>query len=153
MHRPLVLLLVAVVLLGAACGGSGSEATSPEGEPTAPATATSGPAQTGSGDVRVTFEAVCRIDFNGRGEIDIRYSARVEGTANLTRVRLIVNGVEVEDSGPISQKEFRRIATIPGQAGQSYTYQVVADAPGAHSPRVQSIVQCPLPPTPSGPRA
>lgn len=102
--------------------------------------------------LRLTYEAVCRITSEGRGEIDIRYTAVALGEAPLSRVRLLVNGIQVEDSGPLAQRELRRIATVPGQAGRSYTYIVLAEADGAQAPRVQNVVQCPQPPTPAGPR-
>jgi hypothetical protein len=147
------LLLIALLLVG--CGRDGRDGHA-DASPTAAATTTAASPSPAPADgptqVSVTFEASCRVDPAGKTEVEIRYTARTQGEAILSRVRLIVNGREFEDSGPLSQREYRRIATVPGQPGQTYVYQIVAEAEGAQPPRFQSIVQCPQPPTPTGPR-
>src|SRR5687767_10191464 len=61
------------------------EAPSPTSEPTAEAAAS------GPGQVRASIEASCRSNALGT-EIEVRYSARAENGAKLSRVRLIVDG-------------------------------------------------------------
>jgi hypothetical protein len=154
-------LLVTFSALVVACGDSTALPThtpaAPEPTATAPADEGAGAGSSSSSSasanqVAVRVEAVCRIGPDGTGELEVRYSASAQGEVNLARVRLMVNGREADDSGPLSQKEYRRIATLRGEAGERYTYQVVVQAPGALPPNVQGSIQCPPPPTP-GPRA
>jgi hypothetical protein len=97
------------------------------------------------GQVRASIEASCRSNALAT-EIEVRYSARAENGARLSRVRLIVDGAVAEDSGPLNQTEFRKIATVTGEPGGRHSYQVTAEAPNSAPASVRSVIQCPRAP-------
>ena len=145
--------LLTVALLAAACGGATGSSPVATAEPTKTpaATATPEPTETGPARVRASIEASCRVGA-GQGEIVVRYGAVAEGSTLLSRVRLLIDEKVSEDSGVLSQKEYRRIATLPVAPGTRHSYGVIAEAPGAPPASVRSIIQCPAAPTPAGPR-
>ena len=133
-----------------ACSGGDDQTPQP---PTEQAPTSTGPAtNSGQGQVGVSLEARCVVSQE-RAELIVTYGARAEGGARLSRVKLLVNNQQIEDSGPLSQAEYRRVATIQAEAGRTYSYQVVAESPGLVAPAPRSFVTCPQPPTPTpGPR-
>jgi len=152
--RARILLALLTTALLAACAGAGSSppAATEEATRSVPtATVTPEPTETGPARVRASIEASCRVG-SGQGEIVVRYGAVAEGSTLLSRVRLLIDEKVSEDSGSLSQKEYRRIATLPVAPGTRHSYGVIAEAPGAPPASVRSIIQCPAAPTPAGPR-
>jgi len=152
-RQPCVLLvaLLTAALLAACAGAGSSPAATAEPTETPAATATPEPTETGPARVRASIEATCRVG-SGQGEIVVRYGAAAEGSTLLSRVRLLIDEKVSEDSGSLSQREYRRIATLPVTPGTRHSYGVIAEAPGAPPASVRSIIQCPAAPTPAGPR-
>ncbi len=143
---PVAVLVLSVVLT--ACGGSSVEKAVPAPSPSAAATpappVTPEAIESGPGRVRATIEATCRAGPGpSQAEITVRYSAQAEGSARLSRVRLLFDEKLAEDSGALSQKEYVRIATISAQPGSSHSYQVIAEAPGQPPNSVRSFIACP----------
>lgn len=163
------LALLAAAVLSACSGGAGTRAiveaiasgtpvtsgTSMPAASTAPAIAssTAEPTQSGPPALRSSISSSCRI-VGGNAEIRVEYSVSALGSTQLSRVRLLQDGAEVEDSGPLEQRQFRRIATFKVEPGVRRTYRVAAEAPGATAGNVQSTVQCGTTASPTpGPRA
>ena len=142
-------LLLSGALIAVACGGGGDKpaaTATPEPTPTAQVV------ESGPGQVRASLEATCRVSQE-KAELIVTYGARAEGGARLSRVRLLLNNQTVEDTGPLSQAEYRRVATLAVAPGGTYVYQVLAESPGLVGPSARSSITCPGRPTPTlGPR-
>lgn len=151
------LLAVLACLPLAACGGdgpyTGDGAPASSGTVAPIASSTPEPTQSGPPQLRSSISGSCRITATG-AEIRVEYGATAVGSTQLTRVRLLQDGREIEDSGPLEQIRFTRVATLQVQPGEEHVYRVTAEALGARSGNVQSTVRCGRLPTPSpGPRA
>jgi hypothetical protein len=86
-------------------------------------------------------------------EVRVQYSVTAFGATTLQRVLLVEDGREVLDSGPLERRQFRNTAVFQVEPGDTRTYRVAAEAPGAASPNAQSTVRCGLTATPTaGPR-
>ncbi len=157
---PALLLLLAV--LGLSCSGkSDGPSDGPSGAAAVEASATRAPAPTfapeptqpGPARLSSSIAGSCRITATG-AEIRVEYTVMAFGSAQLQRVRLLQDGREVEDSGPLEQRRYVRVATFKVEPGDQHTYRIAAEAPGASQASVQSTVRCGTVPTPSpGPRA
>jgi hypothetical protein len=137
-HALPALGLLIVALLAAAC--SDGDEPQPAATPVAEATQRAGGATT----VRASVEAVCRAGPFG-AELEVRYGGRAEGAARLSRVRLFVDDRLREDSGPLDQESYLRIATFDVEAGSRHTYRVTAEAPGAAPASIGGAIGCPRP--------
>jgi hypothetical protein len=139
-----------------ACGGkhSGGSDQGPDSAASTPIVAST-PIPTASGPpgIKTTISGSCRITSTG-AVITVDYAATAVGSTVLTRVRLLQDGQEAEDSGPLQQEQYHRVATFDVQPGEGHTYRVVAESTTGPGPNVQSTVRCPGQPTVRpGPRA
>ena len=147
----LCFLLVWVI---AACGGAGGgQAPSAVDDGTQIPTATAESAQTGRPVVRSSLQSACHLTPTG-ADIRVEYSVVTGGSTMLTRVKLLEDGREVEDSGVLEQRTFRRVSVFHVEAGAQRTYRIAAEARGASVANVQTTVRCGSVATPTpGPRA
>src|SRR5262249_11148977 len=104
------------------------------------------------GGVATSIQATCDAK-DGQALISVNFAARAQA-GNLSRVRLIDNGAVADDSGPLSQPSYQRIATIKAPFGEKHTLQAMSDIAGgaANAANVSSSIQCSAPPPPPGPR-
>lgn len=77
----------------------------------------------------------------------MEYSATAFGQALLARVRLLEGDQEVADSGPLEQRQFRKVATFEVELGEQRTYRVTAEAAGTAAAIAQTSVRCGTEPT------
>jgi hypothetical protein len=138
-----VLLLLCLSLTLAAglvaCTGA---ATLPADTPLPEATATPTTDRVALGAVRAAVNARCDLNQLG-AEMTITYSAQAAGGAQLSRVRLSVNGRVVEDTGAIVQNDLARVMTVPVSPGSLHFYQVVAEASERPVTVARDAIRCP----------
>jgi hypothetical protein len=116
-------------------------------------TATAEPTLAGQPVLRTSIQSSCRLTALG-AEVRVEYSVSAFGATMIQRVRLLQDGREVADSGPLERRQFRDTAVLEVEPGETHTYRISAEAPGAASPNVQSTVRCGVTATPTrGPRA
>jgi hypothetical protein len=154
----LVPLAIVLALSMLACGGSGhagstgAEQPQPDGattvEPSTPI-----PTQSGPPLIRTTLEGSCRITATG-AEIRVQYSVTAFGSTLLTRVKLLQDGKQVDDSGELEQRSYQHISNFDGEPGDQHTYRVMAESQSGSAPSAQTTVRCGTEPTTRpGPRA
>ncbi len=158
--RALVIVLVAIALLAAACGGRGKQnsllqneiptqvAAGDAPERTQLVTPTAVPTRSAPpGRVATNVTAVCRL-----GQTDaiiyVTYRAQAVGT-EIHRMRLMVNNKVADDTGDIYETSFERVATVHVVSGKRYSLTVSVDAPNAFIPQIANIVGCPGNPGPA----
>jgi len=142
---------VAAALVLAACSGDSSNTG--DATPSASVEATSAaavtpvaatPSTTGPARVRTSIEASCRLADSG-SEITVTYAATAEGSAQLSRIRFIVDGRLSEETGPTPERDFRRSATIKVPDGTTHVLQVTAQAGSSVSSTSMTTVRCATP--------
>jgi hypothetical protein len=89
-------------------------------------------------------------------EVRVRYGSSIENTTNpeatITRTRVYVDGVLLDDSGPIADRIYVREATFRGASGHLHTVQLRIETRAAPQPGdFIQFAQCP--PAPETPRA
>ncbi len=139
--RGAAILMLAVFAV--ACGGD--DRSAPPSTATLEATTT--PAPEPSGRIMASIQASCRA-VGQTVELRVSYSARTLGDTLLSRVRLQVDDRTVEDSGPLSQAEYRRVFTLAVEGSSRHSARLIAEAPGAVTPIVSSAVTCSAAPGP-----
>jgi hypothetical protein len=97
--------------------------------------------------VRTSVTASCRLTYYG-AEITLVYTANAESEGSLTRVRLLMNGRMVEDSGAILVTEYRSEKFFPVGAGGRHMFQVYVNNTGPQPTLTWSFTRCPDPPDP-----
>jgi hypothetical protein len=148
-RRTFVLFLaLALTSLGLlACGGDDNAGPSPDGDDAGeaasgpPSTATAEPTQTGRPLLRTSLSGTCRLTPTG-ADIRVEYSIFATGSAMLTRVRLLEDGREVEDSGPIERRQYSRTAVYHVDAGEQRTYRLAGESTAGSASNVQTTVRC-----------
>jgi hypothetical protein len=98
---------------------------------------------------------LCEVGAYGL-EVRIRYGSTIENTSSpaaaITRARVYVDGVLLEDSGPISDRIYVREATFHGVSSRLHTIQLRIDTRAAPKPAdFIQFAQCP--PAPDTPLA
>ena len=154
--KALLVLIAALAVLAAACGGSDSKKTilrdipAARVTPTVTASSDAVPTRTPTpvptpagppGRVATNVTAICRL-----GDTDaiiyVTYRAQAIGT-QMHRVRLMLNDKVMDDSGEIYDTNFDKVATIHVVSGKRYTLTVDVSAPNAFIPQIANIVGCP----------
>jgi hypothetical protein len=139
-----------------ACGGKagGAAGSAPDSAASTPVVASTPiPTVPGPPGIKTTISGSCRITASG-AEITVDYSATAVGATLLTRVKLLQDGQDAEDSGPLQQPAYHRVATFQVEPGEGHTYRVVTESTTGPGPNVQSTVRCAGQPTVRpGPRA
>jgi hypothetical protein len=98
--------------------------------------------QTGrAGNLSTAVEATCRAGPVG-AELVVRYEVRA-APGLISRVRLIVDDEEAEDSGELAQAAYARIATLVVAPGQRHRYVLEAETPGSAPVEVAGRIDCP----------
>jgi hypothetical protein len=132
-------------VLTVACGRATPDAASAPGDRPAvdgpQPTATAEPTQTGRPLIRSSLTGTCRLTPTG-AEIRVEYSATATGSTLLTRVRLLEDGRQVEDSGEIEQRQYRRSAVYRVDVGEQRTYRLATETPSGPGSNVQTTVRC-----------
>ena len=153
--RPLAAICCLLVVLIAGCDRVGGRPDSQQPDQAAGPlrTATGEPAPSGQPIVRTSLQGSCQLTPTG-ADIRVEYSVITGGSTMLTRVKLLEDGREVEDSGVLEQRTFRRVSVFHVEPGDQRTYRIAAEARGASAANVQTTVRCGSVATPTpGPRA
>jgi hypothetical protein len=91
--------------------------------------------------VTATINGVCRLSDNG-SEITVGYRVVAEGSARLSRVRFLVDGRLSEETGPTSERDFRRGATVKVPDGTTHLFEVIAEAGSSIRTSSSTTVRC-----------
>jgi hypothetical protein len=137
-----------------ACGGSASSASSTETqEPITVVPSTPLPTQSGPPLIRSSLSGECRLTPNG-AQIRVEFQVTAFGSTSLTRVQLLEDGKQIDDSGVLDQRSYHRVATFDAQPGERHTYRLVSESGAGSGPSAQTTVSCGSTATPRpGPRA
>ncbi len=147
---PIVLCLCAALL---ACTGSGDQPeveSTAEPMPTASAGTTNPtqelptPSSSGPARVSTTINGSCKLADNG-SEITITYRVTAEGSAQISRIRFLVDGVVTEETTASRERDIRRNATIKVPDGTTHIFQVMAEAGSNMRSSSSTTVRCAAP--------
>jgi hypothetical protein len=119
-----------LVLAVVACGGNGSDASrTPDSKPGA--------------ELKTSIEGSCKLAETG-SEISLTYSVDLQGSGQITRVRLFVDGAKTEESGRTSERTFTRTANIKVPDRTMHTFEVAAEA-GSLRSTASTTIPCVAP--------
>jgi hypothetical protein len=150
-----MIVVAGLCLASLACGGpAGDGGREPEQPPAATVPAsTPVPTQSGPPLIRSSIQGTCRLTATG-AQMEVTYSATAFGSTSLSRVRLLQDGKEADDSGELDQRSFQRVKTLKAEPGEQHTFRVAAESPLGAGPNAQTTVRCGTEPTTTpGPRA
>jgi hypothetical protein len=141
--RPLLalaLLLCAVLALGCSGDSNATAATGanpPRETPTPEPTPTPWPI---AGRVFTNMQATCSLGLTGP-ELRVRYGAEIEGDAEITRIRLVVDNQVREDIDHLAERTYLRETTINARPNR---VELLVETRGATpTPKTVHLVRCP----------
>jgi hypothetical protein len=149
--------VVVSLALTVACGGgggSGAKAAPGDGGPLGTVQASTPiPTQAGPPLIRTTIDGDCRLTGAG-ATIRVEFAVTATGSTQLTRVRLLQDGKDLDDSGEIEQRSYQRVITVDAGPGEQHVYRVMAESQAGAGPPAQTTVRCGTQASPTaGPRA
>lgn len=143
------LIALTLLLLGAlAFGCSGDSTASPASDATNEVRETPTPEPTATpwpiaGRVFTNMQATCSLGLTGP-ELSVRYGAQIEGEAEITRVRLVVDNQVREDIDHLAERVYLRLTTLSARANRMVSVELLVEARGAPpSPKTVHLVRCP----------
>jgi hypothetical protein len=103
------------------------------------------------GRVLTRMEASCVLGLTGP-EVTVRYGAEIEGDAEITRVRLLVDKEVREDIAHLAERTYLRETKIYAAPNRMVSVQLLVETRGAEpTPQTIHLVRCPR--VPALPRA
>ena len=144
-------LFLALAILSVACGGSEEATASPPRVSDVRAVVTTPePSPTPwpiLGRVLPRMEATCALGLTGP-ELTVTYGAEIEGEAEITRVRLLVDKQVREDIVHLAERAYLRVTRLNAAANRMVSVQLLVDTRGAEpTPNTVHLVRCPRVPT------
>ena len=147
----LALLLLAALALS--CSGDSSASPTSDAPYQVRETPTPEPSPTPwpiAGRVFTNMQATCSLGLTG-AELKVRYGAEIEGEAEITRVRLVVDSQVREDIDHLAERSYLRETTLSASANRMVQVELFVETRGATpTPRTAHLVRCPR--TPDFPR-
>ncbi len=137
--------------LSVACGGSDeATATPPRLSDVRAAVTAPEPSPTPwpiLGRVLTKMEATCALGLTGP-ELTVTYGAEIEGEAEITRVRLLVDKQVREDIVHLAERAYLRVTRLNAAPNRMVSVQLLVDTRGAEpTPNTVHLVRCPRVPT------
>jgi hypothetical protein len=136
-------MLLSVLALG--CSGD-SNATAATGANPARETPTPEPTPTPwpiAGRVFTNMQATCSLGLTGP-ELRVRYGAEIEGEAEITRIRLVVDNQVREDIDHLAERTYLRETTINARPNRMVSVELLVETRGATpTPKTVHLVRCP----------
>jgi len=144
-------LLLVLASLSVACGASKEATASPPRLSDERAIAsTPEPSPTPwpiLGRVLTKMEATCALGLTGP-ELTVTYGAEIEGEAEITRVRLLVDKQVREDIVHLAERAYLRVTRLNAAPNRMVSVQLLVDTRGAEpAPNTVHLVRCPRVPT------
>lgn len=140
----LALLLLAAFALG--CSGNSNASPSTDGAEQVQETPTPEPSPTPwpiAGRVFTNMQATCSLGLTG-AELTVRYGAEIEGEAEITRVRLVVDSQVREDIDHLSERSYVRETTLSTTPNRMVQVELLVETRGATpTPKTTHLVRCP----------
>jgi len=148
---PFAPLFLVLVSLAVACGGSNEATASPPRLSDVRAIVTTPePSPTPwpiLGRVLTKMEATCALGLTGP-ELTVTYGAEIEGEAEITRVRLLVDKQVREDIVHLAERAYLRVTRLNAAPNRMVSVQLLVDTRGAEpTPNTVHLVRCPRVPT------
>ena len=99
------------------------------------------------GKVLTRMEATCALGLTGP-ELTVTYGAEIEGEAEITRVRLLVDKQVREDIVHLAERAYLRVTRLNAAPNRMVSVQLLVDTRGAEpTPNTTHLVRCPRVPT------
>ena len=143
----LTALLLVLIAFAISCGGSEPATASPphlsdvrDVVTTPEPTPTPWPIL---GRVLTKMEATCALGLTGP-ELTVTYGAQIEGEAEITRVRLLVDKQVREDIVHLAERAYLRVTRLSAAPNRMVAVQLLVDTRGAEpTPNTVHLVRCP----------
>jgi hypothetical protein len=89
------------------------------------------------------MEATCALGLTGP-ELTVTYGAEIEGEAEITRVRLLVDKQVREDIVHLAERAYLRVTRLSAAPNRMIAVQLLVDTRGAApTPNTVHLVRCP----------
>jgi len=144
-------LFLVLACLAVACGGGGEATAAPPRLSDVKAVVRTPEASPTPwpilGKVLTKMEATCSLGLTGP-ELTVTYGAEIEGEAEITRVRLLVDKQVREDIVHLAERAYLRVTRLNAAPNRMVSVQLLVDTRGAEpTPNTVHLVRCPRVPT------